>query len=424
MKNKIKIYTLIAILGIVLVVSGTSYAILTLLLEGTTTQSINAGTLSLNLEETNTITLTNAVPVKDEVGQANSPLVFSITNNGTIEAGYQLFIEDDVIDDTFIRIDNTKIKYELKVDGIKRSLTNLSLLETEIYKQNIKPGETVDFELRVWIDYEVTELNKNDMFAGKLRIDASQEILDLTTPASCFTFVSGTITGYDPTCPTDVVIPETINGETVTTIGEAAFGYINKYNNINPNYILLTSVVIPDSVTTISNFAFFAEPTSGYSGIGKIETIVIGNGVTSIGDYAFFGNPTKNLKLGNNVTTIGDYAFADNRLTEVTIPDDVTTIGDYVFIGNAEEMTGTITSLTLGNSVTTIGEAAFALNDLIEVTIPSSVTTIGYQAFFANPNLTRINLLGKTSLNQFTLLEDEWYGTATIYTEDGTILTP
>ncbi|WP_134397231.1 leucine-rich repeat domain-containing protein, partial [Flavobacterium psychrophilum] len=62
------------------------------------------------------------------------------------------------------------------------------------------------------------------------------------------------------------------------------------------------------------------------------------------------------VTIPNSVTTIGDGSFAEcSGLTSVTIPNSVTTIGD----GSFAECSG-LTSVTIPNSVTTIGDEAFA----------------------------------------------------------------
>ena len=68
------------------------------------------------------------------------------------------------------------------------------------------------------------------------------------------------------------------------------------------NCSALTSITIPDSVTTIGDYAF--------SGCSSLTSITIPDSVVSIGDYAFYGC---------------------SALTSITIPDSVTTIGDSVF---------------------------------------------------------------------------------------------
>jgi hypothetical protein len=100
-----------------------------------------------------------------------------------------------------------------------------------------------------------------------------------------------TITGYIGRVR-DVVIPERINGLPVVAIGEDAF-------NIAPK-TYITSVVIPNSVETIGN-------------------------------YAFYKNQLTSVTLPNSLTSIGDGVFAENQLTSVVIPDSVETIGEKAF---------------------------------------------------------------------------------------------
>ena len=69
----------------------------------------------------------------------------------------------------------------------------------------------------------------------------------------------------------DAVIPATLGGYPVTSIGEYAFFACFD----------LMSVTIPDSVTSIGNSAF--------DGCAGLTYVTIGNGVTSIGGSAFFG---------------------------------------------------------------------------------------------------------------------------------------
>ena len=103
--------------------------------------------------------------------------------------------------------------------------------------------------------------------------------------------------------------------DSVTTIGDAAFYGCDS----------LSSVVIPDSVTTIGDGAF--------NHCDSLSSVVIGNSVTTIGDGAFNDcDSLSSVTIGNSVTTIGNFAFHDcSSLSSVVIPDSVTTIGDYAF---------------------------------------------------------------------------------------------
>ena len=195
---------------------------------------------------------------------------------------------------------------------------------------------------------------------------------------------------------TSIVIPNS-----VTNIGQFAFELCS-----------LGSVTIPNSVTSIGRSAFFR------SGLGSVT---IPNSVTSIGNNAFgycglisivveSGNTRydsrdncnaiiekvsniliagcKNTIIPNSVTSIGDHAFSlCSGLTSITIPNSVTSIGESAFYGCP------LTSMTIPNSVTSIGKSAFKnCSKLTNVTIGNSVTSIGDWAFDGCSGLTSVTI--------------------------------
>ena len=146
------------------------------------------------------------------------------------------------------------------------------------------------------------------------------------------------------------------------------------------------------SIETFEEFQYFTNLKNIKNGMFKncsrLTTITLPNSVTSIGEWAFDGcTGLTSIEIPNSVTAIGSGAFYDcTGLTSITIPNSVTSIGNYAFYG----CTG-LTSVTIGNSVTSIGEGAFSgCTGLTSITIPNSVTSIGYGAFRNCTGLTSV----------------------------------
>lgn len=122
----------------------------------------------------------------------------------------------------------------------------------------------------------------------------------------------------------DVTIPSRYQGKPVTTIGHAAF-----FNSA------VTSVTIPDSVTSISDEAFINCP--------KLTNISIPNSVTYIGFSAFHScRSLKSITLPSSLSTISEALFLGcSQLTTIHIPVSVTSIGNNAFADCPSLMTVT-----------------------------------------------------------------------------------
>lgn len=122
----------------------------------------------------------------------------------------------------------------------------------------------------------------------------------------------------------DVTIPSRYQGKPVTTIGHAAF-----FNSA------VTSVTIPDSVTSISDEAFINCP--------KLTNISIPNSVTYIGFSAFSScTSLKSITLPSSLSFISGALFLGcSQLTTIHIPVSVTSIGNNAFVDCPSLMTVT-----------------------------------------------------------------------------------
>lgn len=162
----------------------------------------------------------------------------------------------------------------------------------------------------------------------------------------------------------EVIVPCTINGVKVTSIGTKAF-----------YYKAVTSVILPGTLTKICDHAF------SYSGI---TSIVIPKGVVSIGKSVFACTNLATISLPSTLKTLGSDVFALTALKRLVIPSSVTAIPDYMCYG-----CGGLTSVTLPKSITTIGNTAFSnCSSLTSLYIKNVTTSIGKNAFYNCAKLT------------------------------------
>lgn len=140
----------------------------------------------------------------------------------------------------------------------------------------------------------------------------------------------------------DLVIPDSFEGRQISIIGHSVFG-------VEPGKDTLESVVIPETVTDIQDYAF----ASAHS----LKKVTLPSNLRYLGYDAFFACVAlKEINIPESIKTIEPYAFSASGLESIEIPysDNLVSLPQYAF---------------------------YQCKDLKEVTLPDSITSIADDAF-------------------------------------------
>ncbi len=195
---------------------------------------------------------------------------------------------------------------------------------------------------------------------------------------------TGELVGYHGT-DKDIIIPAQIDGIQVKTIGSDLFAGSD-----------ITSVVIPEGVTSISYSAF--------ENCDSLTSVTVPSTLGSIGMYAFENCASlQGITLPDALYSLGMYAFSGcGSLTEIVIPGGITKLEDSLFADCSK-----LSKVTLPDSLISIGYGTFArCTSLKSITIPQSVTTIQSTAF---ANMTELTICGYSGTVAETFAEEQGF---------------
>ncbi|MBO7224750.1 MAG: leucine-rich repeat domain-containing protein, partial [Bacteroidales bacterium] len=152
----------------------------------------------------------------------------------------------------------------------------------------------------------------------------------------------------------------------------------------------LTSITIPNSVTSIGEQAF--------RNCYDLTSITIGNSVTSIGNSAFYYcSSLTSIDIPNSVTSIGNLAFGNcSSLTSITIPNSVTSIGEWAFYNCSSLTYMTIEMSSIPSNLFIIDEDSTTPFPLQNLTLGENVTSIASGVFNNCSFLQNVTCLATT----------------------------
>lgn len=198
----------------------------------------------------------------------------------------------------------------------------------------------------------------------------------------------------------DITIPESLTSISQSTFFETAW-----YNSQPDGILYMANWCLGYKCNALSGSLTIPEGTRGIARNAfdecELTSVVVPDSVLYICDFAFSGlKKLKSVTLGKSLIKIGNATFSNcSSLTGIVLPDSVTEIGKDAFSGCKK-----LKSVKLGKSLTKIGIKAFDdCVKLTDITLPDSVTEIGIYAFRDCKKLNMKIPASVTKFGEYTL---------------------
>ena len=167
-KKYITISVAIILISIIVLI-GTSYALLTMTIEGDKKISVTAGILKVDFTDGNYINLDNAAPVTDKQGLKTTPYTFTITNTGNINAYYHVSLEEETTNTLTHNYLKMRLTNDKGYDSGVVYVSDYEASEMEIMReQTLEPEDKVTYTLWMWLDYNSDNSAQGKLYQSKI----------------------------------------------------------------------------------------------------------------------------------------------------------------------------------------------------------------------------------------------------------------
>lgn len=341
-----KEYTKIAFLGVFLltIICGTSYAFLSQVITSKKNVEVTAGTFVINFKEKNTIDLKNAVPMTDQEGMNTESYVFSVNNTGSLDAKYDISLEENSNN----TLDRKYVKYSIKEgDGEWSSPALLSTGLNLKTGRSLGSGATDSYEIKIWLDETATNEVQGKTYGAKVVINAVQTnstVTDFTTPIILLNGPSTVKLNQGDTF-NDLGVQEVKDDKDKLSVAdvEISYEYYDGENTVEVSSIDTSKVGIYYIYYKISD-------SSGNVGVST-RTVLVSKKNTGLPTISLVGDEVVTIKEGDSYTESGAIAndSEDGSLTDkIVVIGSVNTkvAGTYVIKYLVEDRDSNIASIT------------------------------------------------------------------------------
>jgi len=174
MNLKIKKYVpFILVLVAIVILSGTSYALLKSTSKGSNPYVMNVGVLEISFQdsEEDKLTLVNQIPISDEEGIASEEeYEFTIKNTGTLPATYNVYIEETSTNPEFKSVIRYITNKNDEDYGDPKTLSEDKYIDTNA---TLGIDETATYKVKLWLSIDADSTYMNKTFTARIVVDTT-----------------------------------------------------------------------------------------------------------------------------------------------------------------------------------------------------------------------------------------------------------
>ncbi len=163
---------------------GATYAILKVQDTGKKRNVLSTGSFDVNFISGQVINIKNMSPLSINDGMNTTPYKFTLTNNGTMDAIYKVYLEENSDDvSTIPNTDKLMISYKKGDDDYSAPVTISSLYNgnTIVLNHKLDVGDSENFAIKIWLDESAGNEYQNTTYSARIVVESSQILYDITS---------------------------------------------------------------------------------------------------------------------------------------------------------------------------------------------------------------------------------------------------
>lgn len=177
------IFSVIAILIGISALIGASYAVLKVTSRSDYKSTINTGNFQIDFTTGEVLNIKNMGPMSKSDGMNTDSFTFTITNSGTMDASYKVYLDENSETTTVPSTDYLMISYRTGDDAFSEPISIKDLYNSNTLALNkvLSKGKSITYEMKIWLDEDAGDEYQKTTYSARIVVESSQMVYDITT---------------------------------------------------------------------------------------------------------------------------------------------------------------------------------------------------------------------------------------------------